>query len=382
MRSAQELSALALGLTLLSACGLFDTNVEPCGTHCPGSEAGNAGTSEPAGSGGSTKPDSGMDAQVPAGGHGGSDAGAGSGGIGGMSEAGTSVGGTGGSEAGGSGGSSGSAGSTAGPCASCPSSLPHCSNDECVECLEDGECSPGVCVDNACVDCRELADCKEATASRCSQRQCLPCTTKGDCTHLTDSPVCLNGTCVECDASDYAHCGTENSGKRRVCDVLAHTCSTSLEHSATLCEPCVSDAQCQNGQLCVMQTYDDPTDSPDKGEVEVGYYCFGTIESAPSQNCANTRPFVRPIAQATSIGGTTGPICGLRVTTCPAYKQYSDKGCSGIDDDETCGDARFSADAYCRPFASEFRCTTPCAGGDDCAMGVSCQTDLPRACSL
>ena len=67
-----------------------------------------------------------------------------------------------------------------------------------------------------------------------------------------------SGTDTSCTATDYAGCtlGTTEYvciGSRRVCS------KTALEHSAGACEPCVSDAHCQQGSRCVQRL--DPADA-------------------------------------------------------------------------------------------------------------------------
>jgi hypothetical protein len=155
--------------------------------------------------------------------------------------------------------------------------------------------------------------------------------------------------------------------------------------SAGVCDACVSDAQCGAGQLCVMQYFDEVGDS--EGEVEVGYFCFwredATEAGAPAGDCVNARPYVDTRADSESIEGTDATVCGLRVTTCAGYKDYSAKTCAGIEDDAVCGDARFASDAYCEMFsASTYRCTTPCLSDDDCDVGATCTATAPKYCAL
>jgi hypothetical protein len=147
----------------------------------------------------------------------------------------------------------------------------------------------------------------------------------------------------------------------------------------------VSDAQCKAGQLCVMQTYDDPGDAPNGGELEVGYFCFWRQDSAgvPGGDCGNARPFVDTRPSATSIDGVQATVCGLAVTTCAGYAQFRSEPCTGPDDDTACGDARFSQDGYCEQFSvGMFRCTTPCLSDDDCDVGTTCNSSPPKYCNL
>jgi hypothetical protein len=277
----------------------------------------------------------------------------------------------------------GAAGTGSG-CTSCPSDFPHCSFQQCVQCNDDEHCAKGVCEDNTCVPCRAEADCSDPAAPRCSNNQCSACIANGDCLRFATTPVCSEGNCVQCDGDDYEACGSNATGTALVCDTLTQSCSTALEHSANLCDPCITDAQCQPGQLCVQQTYDDPNDTPDKGEQNVGHFCFwredSTQTNAPGGTCANAVPFFAT-RTVTSIDGAQATVCGLRATTCTGYKHYSSKPCASPADDATCGDPRFPSDGQCDQAATDtYLCTTPCLSELDCKPGATCSAT--NVCSL
>lgn len=385
--------ACSLAIPLLLSCDVTDPNVEPCGDHCPGWGAGgSAGTVTSGISGGSGNRDAGQDARVPTGGSASnrSDGGGTAGSAGTSADAGGS-GGQGGTGESGGGGDSGTSGSpdkdAGGQCPGCPAQQPHCDAGACVQCVNDDHCPDGVCVSGSCVECEDNSDCTQLDAARCSSRQCVPCRASGDCQHFAETPLCRAGSCVRCTSSDYHLCGTNAAGIPRVCESATATCTTQLEHSAGLCDPCISDAQCKPGQLCVMQTYDDPSDTPDRGELEVGRFCFWREDSAepngPAGDCANAQPFVDTRAGATSVDGVQAAVCSLRVTTCIGYKHYSSQSCTGPDNDSACGDPNYALDAYCEQFSSgTYRCTTPCGSNDDCDIGFTCNAGPPKFCNL
>jgi len=361
-------------IVLLTACGITEPNVEDCGDNCPGVQGGQAG----GGTGGS-----GGDAPD---GSAGDDAQAGSGGDSGTG----GVGGSGGSsgDAGGEGGTPGGQGGDGGACGACPSESPHCAQGSCVECVGDEHCDDGVCIDGSCEACRSDLDCKEPAASRCtSAHACAPCTQHAQCEHLEDTQLCVEGSCVQCTSEDRTACGTSAGGTSYVCDVQARSCSTTAtRRSAGLCEACVSDEQCGTGQLCVLQRFDEAGDTPDDGEQDVGWFCLyredSTEPNAPAGDCANLAPYVDTLSASVSISGTEATVCALRVTTCPAYRHFSAQTCAGVEDDASCGDARFS-DGLCEMLsASTFRCTTPCGSNDDCKSGFECTSTEPSYCSL
>ncbi len=284
-------------------------------------------------------------------------------------------------------GQSGDQGGADAGCAACPTEAPYCDDGSCVTCIQDAQCGRGVCIQRVCEDCRSDGDCEQPDAARCSEQACVACETSAHCAHLDATPLCDQGLCVECIGDDSSACGNAPTGAPYVCDVLTRTCSKSqTRRSAGLCEPCIADEQCGAGQLCVVQRFDEAHDTPDQGERDVGYYCFHREDyeapSAPNGTCANVVPFVDTQAARTSIAGVEATICGLAVTTCPAYTRFSAEPCAGLDDDASCGDPRFD-DSFCREaMTSTFRCTTPCGSDDDCDVGSSCNSTLPSFCSL
>jgi hypothetical protein len=369
-----RLAFVPLMLTAAMACGITEPNVVDCHDDCPGvSGAGQSGTSGSGDGGQSGTGDAGRrdggggTSGQPTAGDAGSDAG----------EGGTS--GTSGAD-GGDGGAS--------PCGTCPETAPHCDGTTCVPCMQDEHCAEGVCENRECVACRRDADCDDPAAARCRDTTCVPCTSAAHCSHFASARLCDDGICVQCTAAESSACGRTTGGTQHVCDVLARTCTTFARRSAGLCQPCVSDQQCGEGQLCVMQRYDEVGDDPDVGPADVGWFCFwredATNLGAPNGSCANVRPFFATRTGSVSIEGVQATVCGLRVTTCPAYSDYSAQSCAGPEDDSACGDPRFLGDGYCREAAaSTYLCTTPCLGNQDCRSGATCNEAVtPFLCSL
>lgn len=312
--------------------------------------------------------------------------------------------GAGGEAGAGAGGAGGEAGAQ--PCSgACGGALPLCkpSTSTCVACMRDTDCrgeasacnpTDNTCVEcttddhctregapscnpatNRCVGCLDAAQCTRAEASQCVDGACVPCGQNADCAHIPGKNVCDRGQCVECTGTDYETCGTDGAtGARRVCDSRARECSDSATvASADSCQPCVSDAQCQVGQLCLMQQFGTPPQ-------DVGYFCFwkqgAPAPNAPADCATEGRPYVRTLAGVTSIDGETADVCGLRASTCIARREFSTKNCAndaGAPDDSRCGvDA--PEDAVCTAFGAGNLCTMRCRSDLDCPAGGGCNT--------
>lgn len=261
----------------------------------------------------------------------------------------------------------------------CSGDTPVCdgTTQTCVECTEHGDCDGAtpLCdtAANVCVECLDNSTCTAVTASLCESGSCTACQSNADCSHLSDTTVCDAGECVECTGLDYTACG-EDKGTPFVCDSLARSCTDKKEHAAGACVPCVSDAHCQLGQVCMLQTFGTEDE-------EVGYFCHwkqgDTDNGAPKECFPGGRPFVAGVKDALSIDGETTDVCGLRVSTCIARNQFGIKDCAagGPSDDSVCGFGP-PADAKCDQVgaSSSYRCTMTCGTDDDCPINFSCNT--------
>lgn len=255
----------------------------------------------------------------------------------------------------------------------------------CVQCIEAEDCEGmGVntmCSDaGMCVQCLGNADCTEPVASVCSTDEatagtCVACaaaTSDVDCAGVVDGETALNvcdesgdaGVCVQCNASDESACDPN------VCDVVAKTCTDdTLVGMTPTCGSCVSDRQCLPGQTCA------PTEF---GDADAGHYCLWNLnadEMAPIA-CSTVRPFGTP-ENVDTIGGQSAEVCTLRLTTCPAYNDFSTPGrgspsCSGEETSEAdadCGHPDLD-DGFCvEEDAASDLCSTRCTSDVDCVFG-------------
>jgi hypothetical protein len=277
-------------------------------------------------------------------------------------------------------------------CAANPTK-PHCdtAKNACVQCTGDAQCSANapICdlTKNICVECLDNEDCRSPGSSLCFAGRCSPCATNNDCSHIAGKGICKpsldadagaeTNVCVQCTGTEYEACSKGDAGPGFVCDSLKSECSDELEHSAGLCQPCVSDAQCQAGELCVEQIFNGKS---------VGHFCLYQqgATSAPL-DCTMARPYIKAVS-TTSIDGTAGLVCSLRLSTCTALSQFSQASCASATntpDDTLCGAAP-GVDSKCATYGTtQYRCTTACVNDDDCVAGLTCNTvTTPRVCNL
>ena len=264
---------------------------------------------------------------------------------------------------------------------------PRCDGSHtCAGCQDVSDCSRFAEMPNcgaasgSCVECVENSQCSLATASKCGDdNTCTACQADADCAHIPGKNVCDDGECVECTGAKYGPCG-ESEGETLVCNSLTRTCSTQTEASQGLCQPCVSDAACRAGQLCVLEQFGAP-------KRDVGYFCFwkqGGGGGAPADCPTQGRPYAGLVEAAVSIDGDGADICSLAISTCIAANEFRTKNCApeGTPDDSLCG---FDSgnDATCEPFGVGHRCTMTCLSDDDCPSPAPCDTGAsPRVCDL
>ena len=320
-----------------------------------------------------------------------------------------STGGSGGSEVASSAGAAGTR-----PCdGHCKRATPVCEpvSNECVQCLKSTDCNvlkpacdtaTNSCVEctastdcedaskpfcetkaHACVSCLKQADCIASTASACIAGACVACTKDEECSNIPGKGVCDAGTCVQCTGKKFAACG-QDSGTPLVCDSLKRSCSTSKQQSAGLCETCVSDAQCNPGQMCVLDKFGNPAK-------DVGYFCHwkkgDPAGGAPTDCFATGKPYSDTKLAVISIDGSVSDICSLRTSTCTARNQAGVKDCgvASAPSDAACGFAP-GEDSKCVQVSSSssYRCTMTCLLPEDCpGMNSTCKTGAaPPVCTF
>lgn len=291
----------------------------------------------------------------------------------------------------------GSASADAGPCGTpCTGKKDLCDADHglCVECLSNANCAGNATrkrcgASGECVQCESHADCP-ASAPACSEaaHTCGACEDNAPCQGRPERTVCdteptaTEGACVECTGNDF-DCGKAADLTPYVCDSEARTCTTTKQGAALACKPCVSDAQCASGHVCMPMVFG-ASDTP------AGKFCLWRQDAVTAADCTHVRPHVGTEAGWTSVDGKSVTVCKPARTTCQALEAFANSSCAG---DSSTGHLQCRhfglTDAYCAPFNAGHRCTVPCVsyddcddtrGGDDECQNLSLDGATPKVC--
>jgi hypothetical protein len=208
-----------------------------------------------------------------------------------------------------------------------------------------------------CVACLANTDCTTAAAAACdtTAHTCGACTTSQQCAHLTATPACHSGTCVQCNTND--DCDTTHA-----CDTTMHRCVPSTPASKQVCDACLRDSECQTGQLCVPMTFHGAA---------LGSFCQWKLDTTRTgMDCLNVRPFSDAVT-ATSVDGVTMTVCTLRSTTCDALAHVL-MSCTAPTTpnmpEPACG---ANSDGFCQHQGN------PTSGINQCTVGCATNTDCP-----
>ena len=259
-------------------------------------------------------------------------------------------------------------------------SKPECSAGVCGGCTGDGSCAGrtqgthcvmagGDPMQGECASCTSDSHCENPTPECGASHTCVGCTSNESCEGRLGTTVCdqssdaaFTGKCVTCTGAHYESCGSAPGGTPYVCDSLARTCTTQTKASALTCEPCVSDAQCATGRVCMRTKF---------GVADTGSFCLWTQDaagtSAPNGNCGAVRPYIIGETTWQSVDGAMPSVCKPAVTTCQGQNEFRGQSCSGAtaEGHAQCG-AQGVADGYCAPFLTGHVCTVPCVSFQDC----------------
>ncbi len=259
----------------------------------------------------------------------------------------------------------------------------------CVQCLDDTGCDSGVCSQNECVTCTSEQGCQGdlvcntlvpggecvvciddeqctmAGASVCdlSTNTCTGCDNPTQCEGFFESSICLNDTCVECEAAtERDDCAV--GGKRRSCLRDSNTCSDTELESVLQGMPCQADSECLDG-ACIELDYTGPG-----GPRELGGICLKDADSGCPQG------WKRIVREPTIDGGSVTPRCGFNSAVTTPQAILDALGTPGLTVPKVCGAPTDCGrdglmDASCLDLGRN-TCTYACASQTECPTGVAC----------
>lgn len=146
----------------------------------------------------------------------------------------------------------------------CPFSTLHCDpTGACVPCFNDSQCGDSQrCVANACVQCRDKADCEPYEACDTVSHRCRkPCVDASSCVSMSTTPLCGDRGFCTCSAEIC-----EGFPERRHCDLnrgACVECSSNDDCSSDdekycsdgFCVRCKLDAHCSGDKRCDPVTH-------------------------------------------------------------------------------------------------------------------------------
>ncbi|MAQ14557.1 MAG: hypothetical protein CMN30_07145 [Sandaracinus sp.] len=242
----------------------------------------------------------------------------------------------------------------------CSAGAPVCNEGSCGPCEDTTDCAPhgGVCASSgACVECESSGDCTDPARPVCNTttNDCVPCETDDECMD-DDLPFCVEGSCVVCTATDDSVCGTKS------CDLETRTCTDTDRDSVRRCGECVADSECADpDDRCVPMFF--------AGMARPGGYCLPML----GDGCS-TDPYRSPTTERVSLSGADpARYCSIRetVTTCEAVLDLLDDVGSCLDDSD-CG-ALGLDDGRCEIVnTSPMKCTYTCTGNAECPDTAEC----------
>ncbi|MCA9557045.1 MAG: hypothetical protein KC583_00665, partial [Myxococcales bacterium] len=239
---------------------------------------------------------------------------------------------------------------------------------ECVECLDDEDCTDNALFDNAgrrfCINksCRECnpvdsAGCDGLSQEPICDRQtqtCRGCQNDAQCTVLFgDRPICVTndvngdqGQCVLCDPETNAGCG----GNTPTCE--------RRNDGTYICRACDNDGDCGFNRTCIQ-------DDPNTPENEAR--CSG-CNILTNEGCSNPTP----ICRAAQGGGERCSAC-LNNAECPAGQECVQGSCRECNPQNNAG---CEADELC----CNFECVRANNVNGCEVCGVACNATTSRTC--
>lgn len=219
--------------------------------------------------------------------------------------------------------------------------------------------------------CIDDSECTDAFSARCgpSTGLCEPCTRDEHCEGAEGGPRCEDGACVECTPALESRDCPFMDNSFLSCDPATFTCSGIEQRSRDICEPCVSDTDCDFNLACIELSF--------QGVSQGGACLLPTAFGCE-------RPISVPLLNRVSLSGADPTdYCGLdeERATCAAIMALEDDTRCDTDDDCPTG-------GVCREVGALVgtRCTYECSLAAECPDAPTAgtcgpgDTDNPAYC--
>jgi hypothetical protein len=236
--------------------------------------------------------------------------------------------------------------------------------------VDDRDCAPGsYCVRNKCGPCTGTDVCKShATTPFCGPAgQCVRCNTSSDCDLQSNTPLCLNNSCVGCAQVSSTDAGVSGDAGSPVDSGAAASGSVCTMATRPLCEAtsgrcveCLASKDCKDemapicsGNACAKCANSDQCKARDPGKPVCDSSTGQCSECNSSSDCT---------------GDPKKPICH---DDHKCYRCAADAECAGKSGFETPGLCMFHQDGRCASDAESIyvQKTPGCTGGGQGTSG-------------
>ena len=240
----------------------------------------------------------------------------------------------------------------------------------CVECLEQSDCTDGICQGNQCVpaSCSDGTQNGDESAVDCGG-SCAPCSNSMGCNGAAD---CVSGFC---DGGTCAPCGTGDCGATEYCDggtcadkkAGGALCNAPVECSSGFCPGddgvCCNTACGATCQACVAGKTGGSNGICD--DVSSGLDPEGECPAQGAATCDSNGQGCN--GNGSCILYPSGTSCGS--ASCSGGQQTAASTCDGN------GTCQGGATSACAPYTCGANsCKTSCNGNGDCVSGYECQS--------
>jgi len=259
----------------------------------------------------------------------------------------------------------------------CQGSTPICFNNSCVACTQTSQCGANqTCINNVCASCSQDADCPYGQT--CDSGICTvqTCSADGDCQVVQGgSGICLNGACLQKYCNNPSDCSSGEACINNLCYPVGGSCSSVGSSSAT---PGATSSSITGSTVTPSSSSVTPTATSSSGT------CYNGVMPCVSGTCQQCQTNSQcPAGQACSNGACVN-------TNCPGgYTEVNRRSCCvGGGCGQTCSSSNqctgscshcVSGVCDCQPADTGGTATESCIDNLSCPSGSRCavQSQLP-----